>query len=233
MVNFSKIPPLTPQKLELHHLSHNLRDMLNSMLGFSELLLEGLDGPLTDNQRADITAIYTSTQNLQHIINSLMNLSKLEAGRLQVESEPVSLPDVINHLQTTVLPQKFPPNALTVTLPANLPPIASDRRRVEQMLTHLLDFAIEKSGGATMQLVNETQSVTIQISTGAFALSDEHLAELFSLIVYTDAVGRSRLGPGGLNLPLTYRLAEALHGSLRAERTPKNGLTFFLKLPSF
>jgi signal transduction histidine kinase len=233
MVNFSKIPPLTPQKLELHHLSHNLRDMLNSMLGFSELLLEGLDGPLTDNQRADITAIYTSTQNLQHIINSLMNLNKLEAGRLQLESEPVSLPDIINHLQTTVLPQKFPPNTLTVTLPADLPTIAGDRCQIEQMLTHLLDFAIEKSGAATIQLVNEAKSVSIQISTGAFTLSDEHLAELFSLIAYTDAVGRSRLGPGGLTLPLTHKLAEALHGSLRAERTPQNGLTFFLKLPSF
>lgn len=224
-------PKLTRQKLELYHLSHDLRDMLNSMLGFAELLLEGIDGPLTANQQADISAIYTSTQHLQQIINTLMNLSKLEAGRLQLESEPVDLPAVVHHLQTTVLPQRFSAEAdISFDIPADLPPLTGDRRRFEQMLTYLLDFAVEKSGAAAVQLSAGEAVVIVRVSTAAFSLSDEHLAELFNLIVYTDAVGRSRLGPGGLTLPLTGRLAEALGGSLQAERNAQNGLTFHLNL---
>jgi|GEM_PF-4418734 len=227
-------PKLTRQKLELYHLSHDLRDMLNSMLGFAELLLEGIDGPLTANQQVDISAIYTSTQHLQQIINTLMNLSKLEAGRLQLESEPVNLPDVIHHLQTTVLPQQFSAEAdITFDVPADLPLITGDRRRLEQMLIYLLDFAVEKSGAAAVQLTTGSEpAVGVRVSSAAFSLSDEHLAELFNLIAYTDAVGRSRLGPGGLTLPLTRRLAEALGGSLQAERNAQNGLTFHLKLPA-
>lgn len=83
------------QPLEIYHLSHDLRGPLNSILGFAELLLEEIEGPLNETQHADVSAIYQSAQNLLHLINMMVDLSKLEANRLKLDFKAVNLAEAV------------------------------------------------------------------------------------------------------------------------------------------
>jgi signal transduction histidine kinase len=91
------------EPFEVYHLSHDLRGPLNSILGFTELLLEEIEGPLTDIQKEDILAINQSAQNLLHLINTMVDLSKFDAGRMEFNLGEVALDQVVN----TVLASDF------------------------------------------------------------------------------------------------------------------------------
>src|SRR6185503_13419133 len=96
-----KVADPSQQPLEVYHLSHDLRGPLNSILGFAELLLEGIEGPLNETQQADMTAIYQSAQNLLYLINTLVDLSKLEANHLIFDFKSVDLNQIIEGMVTS------------------------------------------------------------------------------------------------------------------------------------
>ena len=230
-----KMTDATQQPLELYHLSHDLRGPLNSILGFCELLLEGIEGPLNENQETDLAAIYQSAQNLLGLISNLVDLSKLEAGRLIFDPGEVALGDVFEDVLgfnfRTTKPEQV---ELVANMPNGLPPIVGDFDRIEQMVMNFVRFAFRmtKTGQVVLAAENHGQAVTIQISIKALVLSAKQLAELFELAVHTDKVGRSELGPGGLELPLVRSLAEAHQGQVWAQSEEKTGTTLYLKLPT-
>ena len=224
------------QPLEVYHLSHDLRGPLNSILGFSELLLEGIEGPLTEYQEADISAIYQSAKNLLRQINNLVDLSKLEADRLKLDPGPVELNTVVHRILSTDFGTDKPePVELAGAVPEELPPIWGDRERVEQMIASLVRFAFKKIkvGQVVITAVEAGQSVAIQVHFGQEALPADEIAELFELVVHVDSAGRSELGPGGLALPLVKGLVEKHQGELSIQSVESEGTTFYLKLPVF
>ena len=136
------------QPLEVYHLSHDLRGPLNSILGFSELLLEGIEGPLTEYQEADITAVYQSAQNLLSLINNLVDVSKLEAGRLKLDFGAVDVEGVVqNILSFDFGPNKPEQVELISTITEALPPVRGDRDRVEQMIMSLGQVCFQENAG--------------------------------------------------------------------------------------
>lgn len=226
-------PGSNRQPLELYHLSHDLRGPLNSILGFSELLLEGVEGPLTDFQQADIEAIYHSAQNLLRLISNLVDLSKLEAGRLNFDFGPVNLEPVLRHIAAFDFGAAKPEQVeLKANIPAQLPPVQGDKDRLEQMVMNLLRFVFkqQKQGPVTLSAQSDAGAITIRVTSG-IELSPEQIAGLFELGVHVDPAGRSELTLGGLELPLTRRLAEKHHGRVWAEATPGHGTVFYLNLP--
>jgi signal transduction histidine kinase len=224
------------QPLEVYHLSHDLRGPLNSILGFSELLLEGIEGPLTEYQEADISAIYQSAQNLLRLINDLVDLSKLEADRLKFDLGPVELTAVVEAILSTDFGTNKPDQVeLIASMPDDLPDVLGNRERVEQMIASLVHFAFKKVkvGQVIIIAARVDQAVTIQVSFGEEALADEEIAELFALGVHVDSAGRSELGPGGLAMPLAKGLVEKHQGELWVESEEGEGITFYLKLPVY
>lgn len=222
------------QPLEVYHLSHDLRGPLNSILGFCELLLEGIEGPLNENQEDDISAIYQSAQNLLQMINTLVDLSKLEAGRLSFEQSEVDVAELVQKIMrfdfgTT----KAEAVELVASLPEDLPPARGDGNRVQQMVMNMVRFAfkMKKSGQVVLSAAPEDGHVTVQVSLNHLVLTSEQLAELFELAVHTDSAGRSELSLGGMELPLTRGLAEANQGRVWAESTPDFGTRLYLQLP--
>jgi len=222
------------QPLEVYHLSHDLRGPLNSILGFCELLLEGIEGPLNENQEDDISAIYQSAQNLLQIINTLVDLSKLEAGRLSFDETAVDLAELVQKIMghdfgTT----KAEGVELVARVPEGLPPVPGDRNRVEQIVMNMVRFAFKtkKSGQVVLSAARNGDHLTVQVDINQLVLTPEQLAELFELAVHTDSAGRSELGPGGMELPLTRGLAEAHHGRVWAESAPDFGTRLYLQLP--
>jgi signal transduction histidine kinase len=222
------------QPLALHHLSHDLRGPLNSILGFAELLMEGIEGPLNENQQEDITAIYRSARNLLHLINSVVDLSKLDADKLKVELGTVNLNEVIEKIVAYDFGLEESKRLEVVSeVDQLLPQLLVDRNRVEQIITNLVRFGLrmQQEGQMTITAENDDRAVILQLGLEDVSLSDEQISELFELVVHTDNFGHTKLGLGGLELPLAQLLAEKHQGHLWVERNEASGTTFNLKLP--
>lgn len=222
------------QPVEVYHLSHDLRGPLNSILGFSELLLEGVEGPLTEYQETDITAIRQSAHNLLWLINTLVDLSKLEADRLKFDLAEVDLTDIIQKVVILDFGGNKPEKVdLVADVPTALPLIWGDRERIEQMVASLVRFAFKrkKSGPVVISATGSDQTVTLQVNLSGVELSPAQLADLFDLVVHMDKAGRSELGPGGLELPLVRGLAEKHNGRVGAESNRDQGTILSLQLP--
>ena len=227
----------SPEQLfEVYHLSHDLRGPLNSVLGFTELLLEGVEGPLNEIQMEDIAAINQSAKNLLQLINDMVDLSKLDADRLEFNLGEV----YFNQIISTILASNFGENKpkdveLAVNLPESLPLLWGDNNRVEQMMLSLINFAFKykKTGQIMITADCETTNVTIQIHLAGVFVSAQDLEDYFKLMVKVDAAGRNHVGPGGLGLPLVQRLAEKQQGRVWAECKESAGTTFYLSLPVY
>jgi signal transduction histidine kinase len=222
------------QPLEVYHLSHDLRGPLNSILGFTELLLEEVEGPLNEIQLADITAINHSAQNLLYLINTLVDLSKLEADRVIFDFTAVDLNRVIENIAASDFSATKPEQ---VEFVANLaqasPPVAADRDRVEQMIKSLLKFTfkLKKKGQILLTLHSNADQVTLNLEVADVVLPNTEQAELLDLMVKVRPTGRSELGRGGLDLPLVRYLAEKQHGRVWVENKNNTTLTFYISLP--
>lgn len=223
------------QPLEVYHLSHDLRGPLNSILGFTELLLEEIEGPLNEMQQTDLAAIYQSAQNLLYLINTVVDLSKLEANRLTFDLGPVDLAQVIHEIVASDFGTTKPdPVEVVANLTQTVLPVRADRDRVEQMLKSLFHFAfkVKKRGQIILTVQNDPQTVTIEMALGEIRLPQAELAELFELMAKVDSSGRSELGRGGLELPLARYLAEKQQGQIWAEYKNDTHLFFYINLPA-
>ena len=229
-----KVADPSQQPLEVYHLSHDLRGPLNSILGFAELLLEGIEGPLNETQQADMAAIYQSAQNLLYLINTLVDLSKLEANHLIFDFKSVDLNQIIENVVTSDFGAAKPDQVEVVAnITQTVPPIRADRDRVEQIIKGLLKFAFQrkKKGRITLTAQSEANEVTLCLNLGEVALPQTELDELFELMVKVSPTGRSELGRGGLDLPLARYLAEKQQGRIWAESKNGANLTFYVSLP--
>jgi signal transduction histidine kinase len=226
--------PDSYQPMQVYHLSHDLRGPLNSILGFAELLLEGIEGPLTENQHADLTAIYQSAQNLLYLINTVVDLSKLESERLILEIVDLDLSNLLNEVAAIDF-GAIKPDDLTVSVESleAIPPVRADRERVIQIFDNLLRFIFKfkKKGTIKLSAHSNGQEVTAQVDVDEFELAEVGSPELFELVIKIEPAGRTKFGKGGLELPLARGLAEKQQGQLWLEHNEGNGITFYLKLP--
>lgn len=224
------------EPLQPHHLAHDLRGPLNSMLGFTELLLEGIEGPLNDIQVEDLTAMWQSTHNLLNLINAYVDLSRLNAGLYNLEAGPVNCHDAlklaVKELSATEAAARV---SFTTVVPEHFPAISGDFKRVVQMIQLLCQFLIELAGRGSIEIsaTYANDRVTINIAAEKITLPPDQAAELFEQTVRVDATGRSRLSAGGIFLPLAYQLALRQHGNLSVTSAPDIGTVFTLSLPVY
>ena len=189
-----------------------------------------IEGPLNENQQADVAAIYQSAQNLLHLISTVVDLSKLEANRLKIDLKPVNLNEVLEAVLAGSIMEQ--PNFST-HLPAVLPFVLGDCDRLEQMLKSLLKFAFKltKKGAITLTAQSSgANEVTLGLDIEQAQLGQGETAELFELIVKVDPTGRTTLGRGGLDLPLVRFLAEQQQGRVWAESQSNGHLVIYLSL---
>ena len=126
----------------LANMSHELRTPLNSIIGFSRVILKGIDGPINELQQQDLEAIHHSGQHLLDMINNILDLSKIEAGKMELRIEEIDLDDVVNSVVSTARGLvKEKPIRLLTEIPEKLPIISADRTRVRQIMLNLLQNA--------------------------------------------------------------------------------------------
>lgn len=221
------------QPLEVYHLSHDLRGPLNSILGFAELLLEEIEGPLNETQQADISAIYQSAQNLLHLINTVVDLSKLEADRLTFDPKKIDLKGIIEAALPNLTAAEPGQPELVNQVGPTLPSVWADRDRVAQMLKSLLKFAFKttKKGPITLTAWTEATHVILRLEIAQVSSPQAEETDLFDLTVNVDPNGRTALGRGGLELPLVRSLAEKQGGRVWVE-SHGDVLSIYTSLPS-
>lgn len=219
------------QPLELRHLSHDLRGPLNSILGFSELLLDGVEGPLTDLQTEDIAAIRQSAKHLLQLITTVVDLSKLAADELRFDIADVSLPNIIQ--KSVAIIKRDSSVEIAVDTPNSIPMVRGDSDRIGQIILIVSHFLINHEKVKKMRLIVEPgeADVTLRMIASNLVMAAPKLDELFELTVQVDTQGHSKLSYGGVELPLAWQLAAYHQGRLWIESQEDSGTCFFLKLP--
>ncbi|MGZ4809618.1 MAG: ATP-binding response regulator [Thermoanaerobaculia bacterium] len=218
-------------------MSHELRTPINAVLGYSTLLLERIYGPLNEKQVVGIERSQKAARHLLELVNDVLDLSKIEAGKIDLRLQPVEFPALIEDLFVTVRPLADQ-HGSTLTLDRGnngTGPIkvVSDPRRVRQILLNLLSNAIKFGRSKPIRVVCHPLSdggVMVEVIDQGDGISKEDQERIFHEFVQ---LGQTQLHDGtGLGLPISRRLAELLRGSLTVESTPGVGSTFRLCLPA-
>jgi signal transduction histidine kinase/CheY-like chemotaxis protein len=228
----------------LANMSHELRTPLNSVIGFSRVILKGIDGPINDVQSQDITAIYNSGMHLLNMINEILDLSKIDAGKMELQIEEVNLSDIINSAITNTSGLvKDKPIELIQKVPANLPLVKADEIRINQVLINLISNAVKftEKGSITVEAQvakspeNEPEMLITVTDTG-IGISTEDQAKLFQRFSQVDDSPTRKTGGTGLGLSICRSLIE-LHGGrigLKSSVVDQGSIFYFtLPLPDY
>lgn len=220
----------------LANMSHELRTPLNSIIGFSRVIMKGIDGPVTDLQNQDLTAIYNSGQHLLGLINDILDLSKIEAGKMELTFDEVDINKLIKSVMSTVIGLiKDKPVRLVEDLEEDLPVVKADSMRVRQVLINLFSNASKFTDEGTITVKAERQGnyVRIGIKDSGPGISKEDQEKLFKAFSQVDASATRATGGSGLGLSICRELVTMHEGVIDVESEIGKGSTFFFTLPFF
>ncbi len=214
-------------------MSHELRTPLNSIIGFSGLMLQGMAGDLTEEQRRQTEMINVSGKHLLDLINDILDLSRAEAGRIQVHAEPFSVAELVDQMIGTVMPLASE-RGLRVTGGArDAGVLRSDRTKVEQVLLNLLGNAVKftDNGGVSIEARREGGDIVFSVTDTGRGIASEDLEHVFDPFYQVTNRVASRTPGTGLGLSVSRKLVEALDGSISVRSALGEGSTFTIRLP--
>ncbi len=220
----------------LANMSHELRTPLNSIIGFSRVMLKGIDGPLTEPQEADLHSIYNSGQHLLALINSILDMSKIEAGKMELAFEEVHLPDILSAvLSTTNALVKGKPVELRSEIPEDLPTVWADAQRVRQVLLNLMSNAAKftEEGYISVRAETGDEFVTITVQDTGVGIEPEAQRRLFIPFQQVDGSTTRRAGGTGLGLAISRSFVEMHGGDIWVVSEPGRGTAFGFTLPIY
>jgi signal transduction histidine kinase len=206
-------------------MSHELRTPLTSVIGYSEMMLEGLGGTLTEEQR----------ESLLHLITSILDISKIEAGRVRLVLGDVDVAQLLRDAAATVLPTARKKKVQVACDPGALPHLHADREKLRQCLINLASNAVKFTpGGGLVTLAAELlpgDKLALRVSDSGIGISGEHLNRIFDVFYQVDGSTTREYGGAGLGLAIVKSFAEAHGGEVRVASTPGQGSTFSLVMP--
>ena len=215
------------------NMSHELRTPINAILGYTSLLLDHIYGALTDPQVMSIERTHKAADHLLELVNDILDLSKIEAGKMELQVEAVRFPELLQDLFITVAPVAEQ-HGVELSMEGESEPfsIVSDARRLRQILLNLLSNAVKFGGGNPVRAVwgrREDDGLLVDIIDQGSGIAPEDQDKIFDEFVQLEH--EQNLQGTGLGLPISRRLAELLGGELSVNSVPNQGSTFRLSLP--
>ncbi len=228
-------------------ISHEMRTPLNSIIGFTKIILNEIDGPLTEAQRTDLTAIYSSSQHLLSLVNDVLDFTKIAAGKMELHKERLDFREIVVGVMSTTLALVGDKDIeLIEEVDENLPTIYADRVRIRQVILNLLSNAVKftKEGSITLRAKRITEEVELDgqrrsmpfilcsITDTGIGIAEEDIPIVFAEFRQVDgSIARQAEGTG-LGLPISKRLVEMHGGRLWVESKVGVGSTFYFTLPA-
>ena len=221
----------------LANMSHELRTPLNSILGFADVMLEELDGPLTENMQNDLGLIYKNGQHLLHLINDVLDMAKIESGKMNLTIEKFNLQEIIEEV-TSITSTLASEKNLSLFIDSDSDhevEINADKIRLRQVLINLINNSIKftEKGKISIHVTRETSNVLISIKDTGIGIPADLLESIFLEFTQVDTTTTRKTGGTGLGLPISRRLVEMHSGRLWAESSGVDGegSTFYVFLP--
>lgn len=226
----------------LANMSHELRTPLNSIIGFSRVMLKGIDGPMNDLQTQDLNTIYNSGQHLLGLINNILDLSKLEARMMEIQPEYTSLPEIIDTVMAAAKGlTKEKPIELYKEIEPNLPQVWGDPQRIRQVLLNLVSNAekFTKEGSLTVRAfrcpadasTGEPARVQIDVIDTGIGIPEDKIDLVFEAFQQVDGSTTRQYEGTGLGLPISRQFVELHGGRMWVQSTVGKGSTFSFTVP--
>jgi signal transduction histidine kinase/PAS domain-containing protein len=220
----------------LANMSHEFRTPLNAMLGYTSMLLQGVSGPLSTAQQRHLSRIESNGRHLLTIINEILDISRIEAGRMPLQMSRFGIPELIDEvraeLEPIILRSKL---SINVDIPESVRPISSDRQKVKQILLNLLSNALKftHQGGVTIRVrrAADNRRVTLAVSDTGIGIAPMDQEKIFDDFRQLDNSPTRAYGGTGLGLSICRRLAQMLGGHIDVRSRQGEGSTFTLTLP--
>ena len=218
----------------LANMSHELRTPMNAILGYTEMILDGIYGEPAEKMVGVLTRVQTNGKHLLGLINDVLDLSKIEAGQLTLSLGDYSIKDMVHNVFGVVESLAKNKNlALNVELPPQLPPAHGDERRLTQVLLNLVGNALKFTdhGGVTIKAVASLDSFTVSVTDSGPGIAPADQAKIFEEFQQADSSTTKEKGGTGLGLAIAKQIVEMHGGRLWVESEVGKGSTFQFSLP--
>lgn len=215
-------------------MSHELRTPLNSIIGFTGIILQEMTGPLNVKQKDHLGRVYQASKHLLSLITDVIDISKIEAGRIDAQIESVNIAELVNEAADATEPQmKLKPITLVKSVPENIN-IMTDRKRLLQSVINYMSNAVKytEEGAITVSAEEENDRVKIQVADTGIGIPEDEMPVLFEAFERIDSHLKVKAGGTGLGLYLTRKLVtEILGGEVFAKSMEGEGSIFGLDIP--
>ncbi len=216
------------------NMSHELRTPLNSIINFTYMQQQGIYGPVTERQETALGRVYASGEHLLGLINDILDLAKIEAGRMDLFKESLALNELVKSTMSTAIGlTKDKPIALHHELAERLPTIEADKTRIRQVLLNLLSNAAKftDAGSITVRVWQQGTELITSITDTGIGIPADKLDAIFEEFRQADEGSARNYQGTGLGLPICKRLIEMHGGCIWVESEVGKGSTFFFSLP--
>jgi signal transduction histidine kinase len=220
----------------LANVSHELRTPLNAIIGYTHLMLEGVSGDITNGQRDKLNRVDSNARHLLAIINDLLDITRIESGKMPIQVERVILQELIDEVMAEVEPL-IAGTSLDVTrrLAPSVPEIRTDRQKVKQIVLNLLSNALKFTPQGSVSIVidydADQEEISVAVADTGIGISEDNQRTIFEAFGQTDGSYVKRHGGTGLGLSICRRLASILGGRILLQSRLGEGSTFQLFLP--
>jgi two-component system, cell cycle sensor histidine kinase PleC len=220
----------------LANMSHELRTPLNAILGYTNMLLQGVNGELSSPQRRSLSRIDSNGRHLLEIINEILDITRIEAGRMPLHLSEFRLPELLQEVMAELDPiitrSKL---AVSATLDVNLPPLHSDRQKVKQIVVNLLSNALKFTHEGSIRVLASyeipTATLNVSVADTGIGIDPIHQEKIWEDFQQVDSSPTRAYGGTGLGLSICRRLAAMLDGRISLQSAAGQGSTFTLHLP--
>jgi signal transduction histidine kinase len=218
----------------LASMSHELRTPLNSIIGFADVLLEGIDGPLNERMNEDVTLIRDSGRHLRTLIGEMLDMSKIEAGVMELYYEEVDIPalaqEIVANARTLAMGKDL---NIQLDIAPDLHVIQADRTRLTQILLNLMGNAVKftEKGSITLSLEERNGRLLASVHDTGIGIRQEDIPTIFEQFRQVDGSLTRKAGGTGLGIPISRSLVELHGGEMWVESEPGAGSTFLFTIP--